>query len=232
MTLPLPPTSVILLAGGAGARMLQAIPKQYLSIGGKQMAHHSMDVFLSIPEITEIIIVCEEQYRANFEAYNGSHTPISFASPGKRRQDSVYSGLQAVCNHNQLICIHDSARPLVDRATVYRVIHAAHLDGAAIAAMPLKFTVKEVSSNNYVQKTLDRSCLWEIQTPQAASFKLLQEGFRKANQENITVTDDASLIELTGNPIKVVEGSYANLKITTTEDLLIAETLMKEMHGT
>jgi 2-C-methyl-D-erythritol 4-phosphate cytidylyltransferase len=213
---------VILLAGGTGSRMNASCPKQYLLLKNKLIVLHSFEVFLSMPEINEIIIVCDPAYQSHFSKQS-SEKPIKFALPGKRRQDSVYNGLQSVNPESQLICIHDAARPLVTLPVVLRVLKAAHQHGAAAPGLPLTFTLKESDGMQFVKNSPDRSLMWEIQTPQALRPDILRKGFESAIAQNKTVTDDVSLAELINHPVKLVEGSRKNIKITTQEDLFIAE---------
>jgi len=228
-TSPEKPISVILLAGGKGSRMESAIPKQFLLLGLKNVARHSFDLFLSMPEVKEIVVVCEPIYRDLFQT--DSLTPIHFALPGERRQDSVYNGFNAIKESNPLVCIHDSARPFITRKLVQRVIHAALAHGAATAAMPIKFTVKESNAQLFVTHTPDRSKIWEIQTPQIIDYPLLAEGFNRCHAQKLTVTDDVSLVELLNKKVSLVEGSDTNLKITTTKDLLISQYIMQTAHA-
>jgi len=218
---PRPKTSVILLAGGLGTRMQSSTPKQFLPLGNKPVARHSYDIFSSLAEIDEVVVVCAPEFR-HFFLDNPTAKPLAFAAPGKRRQDSVYNGLLATSPSHHLICIHDAARPLIDCKLVLRVLEAASAVGAATAGMPLNFTIKESTPDNIVKSTPDRSKFWEIQTPQAAHRHLLLEGFRFAHAHHITVTDDVSLVELLHKEVKLVDGSYHNLKITTPSDLVIA----------
>lgn len=219
-------TSVILLAGGRGTRMKRGIPKQFMLLKEKPIARYSFDLFLSIPEINEIMVVCDVQYRHLFEqAFSAKATPhciLSFTDPGKERQDSVFNGFCALKKNPQLICIHDSARPLLTKPLIQRVLDAAAQHGAAAAGMPIKYTIKEGSSEQFVKHTLDRSLIWEIQTPQVVRKDLLQQGFAHIQKEKIQVTDDVSIVELLNHPVKLVEGSYQNVKITTPEDFAIA----------
>ncbi|MCE5316403.1 MAG: 2-C-methyl-D-erythritol 4-phosphate cytidylyltransferase [Parachlamydia sp.] len=216
--------SVILLAGGSGTRMRAVIPKQFLPLDQKPIARHSFDVLLAMPEVNQMIVVCDPLYRDHFF----SAKAVDFALPGERRQDSVYNGLQLISKDADLVCVHDSARPLITKPLVRRVLEAATIHGAATAGMPLKFTVKEtLKGGTLVVSTPDRSLLWEIQTPQVTRPELLKRGFSKAQAEGLTVTDEVSLVELLGLPVKIIEGSYANLKITTPEDLAIAKSLIE-----
>jgi 2-C-methyl-D-erythritol 4-phosphate cytidylyltransferase len=218
------PFSVILLAGGVGTRMRSKIPKQYLLIHNKPLALYSFEVFLSLPEVEEIIVVCDQEYEHLFNAYQTGKR-IAFASPGFRRQDSVYNGIQKLNNPkpDRLICIHDAARPFIDATLVRRVVHMAEHWDAAVAGVQVKSTIKLCDSAQIVVHTLDRSHLWEMQTPQVINLELLKEGFDQANEKNLTVTDDVSLVELIGKPVKVVEGSYNNIKVTTPEDLILVQ---------
>lgn len=225
-------TSLILLAGGIGSRMQTTQPKQYLMLMDKPIAYYSLELFLSLPEISEVIIVANPLYHSLFQPFTNHTTPIKFAFPGLRRQDSVYSGLEQVANDSDFICIHDAARPFVSKNSVKELLKEGYIHKAATLAVPLKFTVKQSGPDGFVHSTLDRNKLFEIQTPQILSKTILSEGFAYANQHNLTVTDDVSLAELIEKPVKLVEGSYLNIKITTPEDLLIAPHLYKQLvHG-
>jgi 2-C-methyl-D-erythritol 4-phosphate cytidylyltransferase len=208
---------VILAAGGVGTRMKTTTPKQFLLLNGKPIAQHSLDLFDSIPEIAEIVIVCAAEFRHQFSV-ESCRAIITFAEPGSRRQDSVYNGLQALTLDHSLVCVHDAARPYVTRPLVERVFIEARKHGAAVAAMPVKFTIKEANALGMVVKTPDRALLWEIQTPQVIELALLKAGFDHAHRHQLTVTDDVSLVEHLGEGVKLVEGCYSNIKITTPED--------------
>ncbi len=222
-----PIVSVIFLCGGQGTRMKTSIPKQFLQINHKMIASYSLDVFKSMTEIAEIVVVCDPQYRHHFPL-DHCPMPIRFASPGIRRQDSVFNGLHALEKDIPLVCIHDGARPFIDVPLVQRVIHAADVHGAATAGMPLNFTFKEHDGSFFVKKTPDRSKYWEIQTPQIMRSEWIWKGFEYVNSHELEVTDDVSLIEHLGHPVKLVEGSYRNIKITTADDLTLAEYLLNK----
>lgn len=224
------PISVILLAGGLGTRMQAPLPKPFLLLGGKPVACHSFEVFMSMPEVFEIIIVCDSAYHPLF-SYKRKGLHLAFAEPGARRQDSVYNGFKKTNAKAHLICIHDSARPFISLECVRPVLAAAHETGAAALGMPIKFTVKECDKHGFVKNTPNRDLMWEIQTPQVIRPDLLQKGFNKADQSQLTVTDDVSLAELISHPVKIVKGCYENIKMTTPEDLLLAENIMRKRHG-
>lgn len=219
-------TSVILLAGGVGSRMQNLTPKQFLQLGEKPLVKHSFDLFISLDEIDEIVVICSPDFQHYFENKN-TKKHIIFALPGKRRQDSVYNGLLVSSPNNQFICVHDGARPFIDKNLVLRVLHAAQVYQAAAVGMPIKYTVKMSCSQNFVTTTPDRSLIWEIQTPQVIRRDLLIAGFDHAIKNDLTVTDDVSLVEHLGHKVKLVEGSHHNLKITVPEDLTIATQLLK-----
>lgn len=221
-----PKVTVILLCGGQGTRMKKDVPKQFLEINQKIIAQYSLDVFENLSEVIEVVVVCEPIYRHLF-TFNSSKS-FTFAAPGKRRQDSVFNGLQAVQCSSDFICIHDSARPCIDVDMVQRVLKAAYEHQAATLGMRIKFTVKEEDGKGFVKMTPDRSKFWEIQTPQVVQTDLLKRGFEYINQNHLEVTDDVSIIELLGAPVKLVEGSYFNLKITTPDDLLIAKSILNQ----
>ncbi|MBM3207250.1 MAG: 2-C-methyl-D-erythritol 4-phosphate cytidylyltransferase [Chlamydiae bacterium] len=221
--------SALLLAGGTGSRFGSAVPKQFLPLGNKLIAHHSLELFLKCPLIKEIVIVCDSNNTHYFSEYTDEK--IRFAPPGITRQGSVQQGLLRVSPEAQYICIHDSARPLVSQKEILNLIEEGIEHKAAALGVPAKNTIKEVDHSGYAIATLDRSKLWEMQTPQILSSKLLWKGLDLANQNNITATDDIALAELLGLKPKIVLSSYRNIKITTKEDIWIAKALMEIMHA-
>ncbi len=216
--------SVILLAGGKGSRMRSDTPKQFLLLGKKPIAQYSFDLFLQLDEVEEIVVVCDSSYQNLFKS---DVKPIVFAEPGERRQDSVYNGLKQAASHSKLICIHDSARPFIKKAFIQKAFLEADLWGASVVGVPVKYTVKLSDSAAFVKETLDRSKVWEMQTPQVIKKEWLEAGFAYAIQNQITVTDDVSLVELLHKPVKLVQGDYTNIKITTPDDLIFGEMILK-----
>ena len=170
--------------------------------------------------MVEIIVVCEPQYQSLFPPF--TLPEVHFALPGKRRQDSVYNGFLKTSPDSDLICIHDSARPFLSKDNLDQLLEEARRYGAAALAVPAKNTIKETDPNQFIQRTLDRAKLWEMHTPQVATPALIRKGFDIALEYNLDVSDDASLVELTGHPVKLVKDSYQNFKITTPEDWQIA----------
>lgn len=222
------PFSVVFLAGGVGTRMGSVIPKQYITIHNKPLAFYSFDIFASLPEVQEMVVVCEPEYDTLFQTIaEAKDLNLQFARPGQRRQDSVFNGIQFL-QEDSLVCIHDSARPLIEASIVRQVVEAAENWEAAVVGVKVRSTIKVCDGAQVVINTPNRACLWEVQTPQVIRLSLLKEGFSYAQEHRLTVTDDVSLVELLGKPVKVVEGSYANLKVTTPEDLVFIEQLIEK----
>lgn len=210
--------SAIILAGGKGTRMGTNIPKQFLRLREKMVLSYCLELFLSIPEISEVIVVCDPMYRKELGSL-----PIKFADPGARRQDSLENGLKVASENSKWVMIHDGARPCIEKKHVLELINEGKITKAATLGVPLRYTVKEVDHLRHVKQTLDREQIFEIQTPQFLERDLLERGMHVAKTHQLTVTDDVAFAELLGHPVKIVLGSPRNLKITVPEDLKIAE---------
>ncbi|CAI8615858.1 unnamed protein product [Vicia faba] len=224
--------SVVLLAGGKGKRMGATMPKQYLPLLGQPIALYSFLTFSRMPEVKEIVVVCDPSYRDIFEDVKGNcQAELKFALPGKERQDSVYNGFQVIDSNSELVCVHDSARPLVLQGDVNKVLKDGLLNGAAVLGVPSKATIKEANADSFVVRTLDRKTLWEMQTPQVIKPELLRKGFELVNREGLEVTDDVSIVEHLKQPVYITEGSYTNIKVTTPDDLLLAERILNINSG-
>lgn len=224
MSQSMPTIAAILLAGGTGSRMGGPIPKQYLPLKGQPIVQYSFDLFLSLPEISEIVVVCKPQFQTFFE--KSPLKPVQFALPGDQRQDSVASGFAHVSPSCDYLLIHDTARPLIQEDEVHKLLEEGIPVGAATLGVPMKYTVKEVDKNGLVCQTLDRSRLFNIQTPQLLRRDILSKGLKEAKKRGLTFTDDVSLAELVRHPVKIVYGSDDNLKITTPEDFEVAKQLV------
>lgn len=206
--------SALLLAGGRGSRMQSSIPKQYLSLRGKLLVRYSFETLLRIPQISEVIVVCEPEYQDIF-----SHETSLFAPQGKRRQDSVYHGLQKVKNPWTLV--HDAARPFLKERDVVNLIEKGSAYDASALAVPERNTLKRIDKERNVIETIPREGVWEVQTPQLVKTALLQEGLELALKQGITLTDDLSALELLGKIPHLIEGSPSNIKVTYPDDLWI-----------
>ncbi|WIA34697.1 hypothetical protein OEZ86_013010 [Tetradesmus obliquus] len=223
--------SVVLLAGGVGKRMGASIPKQYLELKGQAIATYSLLMFGAMREVGEVVIVCDPSWRYIFEEHFGKlpqGLQVKWALPGAERQDSVFNGLQQISASAAIVAVHDSARPLVTAADASQCMLDGYVVGAAVLGVPVKPTIKEVGENNMVEKTLNRAKLWEVQTPQCIRPELLQEGFRLVKEKGLEVTDDVSIIEAMGLPVKITKGAYTNIKVTTPDDMSVADKLLQE----
>lgn len=219
----------IVLAAGKGKRMGSEIQKQYLLLNGKPMIWFSLDTFQKCELIDEIILVTgagEEEYcrREIVEKYRFSKV-VSVIPGGRERYHSVANGLHAIseCDY---VFIHDGARPFLTGDIIDRVYAAVKKYQACVVGMPVKDTIKVVDSQSFAVDTPDRSALWLIQTPQVFSYELIRKAYDLLLEQGdeAAVTDDAMVAELLlGTRVKLVEGSYRNIKVTTPEDLKIAE---------
>lgn len=245
--------TAILLAAGTGSRMGQGtLPKQFFSVGGLPILAHTLTRFEGVASIDGMILVTRQQDRSrcqNIITQYGIRKISTLVEGGKERQDSVWQGLQAVHPQTEIVLIHDVVRMFVTVAIITDVITAAHKHRACVTAVPVKDTIKraerqslvpagspEFSSDlpqeHFVAETLDRTTLWQIHTPQAFQYPFIREIHEQARQKGYYGTDDAMLAEHFGYPVNIVQGSYRNIKITTPDDLLIAETFLQHEHST
>ena len=212
-------TSVIITAGGSGKRMGQ--PKQFLPLLGKPMIEWTIDAFKKVKAVDEIIIVVPKE-----DASRISHYVSRIAFSGKERTDSVRNGLKLVSFDADIILIHDGVRPLVTPDIIEAAIDGAKKFGAVVIGVPVKDTLKEVmrDAGCEIRKTLDREIVWQAQTPQAFRRETIIKAYEKAKG---TATDDSKLVEDLGIQVKMIMGSYDNIKVTTPEDLVVAEAILR-----
>ena len=221
---------VLIPAAGAGRRMGGDTNKQYLLLAGRPILAHTISLFENHPAVSGITLVAPSE-EIKF-CQDDIVTPYGFSkvsqivAGGKERQDSVRNGLRA-CSAaaDDIVLIHDGVRPLLPSKLINTVIATVAAQGAALVAVPAKDTIKVVVDGR-VKQTPDRSTLWQAQTPQAFRYELIASAHEKAYKEGYQATDDAQLAEWAGHPVAVVEGDYRNLKITTPEDLLLAESFI------
>ncbi|MEW6624971.1 MAG: 2-C-methyl-D-erythritol 4-phosphate cytidylyltransferase [Bacillota bacterium] len=216
----------IVVAAGQGNRMGSSTKKQFLRIKEKPMLIYTLEVMERHPEITGTILVVSEddlEYSRELIKDYSLNKIIDIVPGGDTRGASVYNGLKAVPKYIDLVVVHDGARPFLSKEVLDRVLHGVKAYGAAVAAVPVKDTIKETGSNDFIEKTLDRSRLWAVQTPQAFLKEIIVDAYQRAAEQNLQGTDDASLVEAFGHRVKIVMGDYQNIKITTKEDLDYAE---------
>lgn len=205
--------------------------KQYMDILGKPVLARAIQAFEECGIIDEIIIVSGNNgityCRENIVGKYGFGKVRAVVAGGASRQQSVYNGLRQVSADCGIVLIHDGARPFIDKGCIAECVKAAEENGAACAAVPLKDTVKRSDAEGFIEETVDRSRLWSVQTPQAFRYGLILEAHRRAEAEGFEGTDDAVLAERLGYKVKLLLCSYYNIKITTKEDMAMAEAIVK-----
>lgn len=222
----------IVLAGGKGSRMQSNVPKQYMELMGKPLIYYSLKAFeeSNVDHIVLVVTAGDEEYckKEIVERY-GFQKVTSITAGGRERYESVYRGLMAA-GEPDYVLIHDGARALITPELINRMLIQTTEYKACVAGMPVKDTIQMTDASGRIIQTPKRESLWAAQTPQAFAFSLVYEAYAKLMQEKeISVTDDASVVSLYSEvPIRMVEGSFSNLKVTTPEDLLFAEVLLKQ----
>ncbi|MFQ5797989.1 MAG: 2-C-methyl-D-erythritol 4-phosphate cytidylyltransferase [Bacteroidota bacterium] len=228
--------TAIIAAAGEGRRVGGELQKQFRFLLGKPILAHTLEKFQTCDAVSEIVLVVSDSMMAYstqlVKEYRISKV-VEVVGGGNRRQDSVYNGLQVLMVHPaDIVLIHDAVRPLVSHRQIRELIEACITYKAAIPAIRPKDTVKQSSANGgFVSGTLDRSSLWLVQTPQAFAADLLVTAYQRAVAEQYSATDDASLVERMGVKVRIVEGNYENIKITTARDLSIAGAILKLQNG-
>lgn len=223
--------AAIILAAGQGKRMAAGCNKQFLTLGDRPVLAQTLAVFEACPDITCCIVVaraeeCAYCQREIVQAYHLQKVAAVVAG-GAGRQDSVYQGLKALPKDCNYVVVHDGARPLVTVELIRRVLEAASPEYGAIPGVPVKDTIKRASQEGLVLETPARESLWSVQTPQIFERRQLMAAYEKAMAEGYYGTDDASLVEHIGGAVRIVLGSYENIKLTTPEDLPLAENILR-----
>jgi 2-C-methyl-D-erythritol 4-phosphate cytidylyltransferase len=216
---------------GQGKRMGASVHKPYLEVRGRPLLTYTLDVFQKHPLIDGIVLVvesdavryCNEEI---VKKYNFSKVQ-SVVPGGEERQDSVFCGLSCLDNDTDFIVVHDGARPLITEDIITRALKTATAKGAAVVGVRVKDTIKVVDTDLSIGATPARHTLWQIQTPQIFKRKLLVQAYEQAISEGWTGTDDASFVERLGEKVYIVEGEYTNIKITTPDDLIYLNAMMK-----
>lgn len=223
--------AAIIVAGGSGKRMGMNIKKQFIELDGKATLAHTIEVFNKCKIIDEIIVVVgkadKEKVRTEIVSRYDYRKVIQIVEGGKERQDSVYNGLMSVSDEVQYVMIHDGARPFISEEILEKAFIMTKERHATVVAVPVKDTIKVVNEALEVEGTPNRSTLWSIQTPQSFKKELLMEAYAYAKEEGLTVTDDSMLVEAYGKKVYIVEGDYNNIKITTPEDLVLGQAILR-----
>jgi 2-C-methyl-D-erythritol 4-phosphate cytidylyltransferase len=224
--------AAIIAAAGWGRRFGGGIKKQFQPLGGKPVLAHSIQSLEESPSVGEIVLVVPQDllnYSLEEIVDRFEFKKVTKIIPGgEERQYSVRRGFDSVSGGTDIVVVHDGVRPFVKVNLIEEVIKGALQSGGAIAALPVKDTVKESSScGNYVEKSIPRKLLWLAQTPQAFKYEILKRAYEEAERGGFLGTDESSLVERLGVQVKLVEGSHMNIKITNEEDLLLGELILK-----
>lgn len=224
--------SLIIVAGGSSTRMGADVRKPYLQINGKPIFCYTLETYNKVADINQIIFVANELDLQMINDKWGTTLKelgvTNVVKGGKRRQDSVFNGLNHVNGDSEIVLIHDCVRPFVTQKIILQVIDKVKEHGAAIVAVPVKDTIKEVALQGAtsIKRTVPRANLWAAQTPQGFRNEIIMKAFKECHNNDFEATDDAQIVELCGNNVEIVLGSYENIKITTPDDLKIAEAIM------
>jgi len=224
-------TTAIFPAAGASRRMGKGTNKIFLELLGESILIRTLKTFSESARVDFLIVVTgagEVDAAKKLLDATPNLKPYAVTIGGTERQFSISNGLKLVPPETEIILVHDAARPLVNLATIESVIDAAEIFGGAIAAVPEKNTIKIIDAEGFVKSTPPRAELVAVQTPQAFKKEILLRAYEQSAADNFLGTDDASLVERIGGKVKIVQSSYTNIKVTTPEDIQIAETFLKE----
>ena len=222
--------SAILVAAGKGARMGTGVDKLFLEVAGRPVVAHTWQRFNDAPCINEIVLVVRDGMQTAFtELASRFHLPkpFRFAVGGAERQASVWNGLAALPVTTEIVAIHDAARPCTSEELIATTVQAADETGAAVAAQPVTDTLKESADGRLIQRTLDRSKIWAVQTPQAFRVDIIRRALEEARRRRLVFTDDTAACELIGQPIRLVSSIAPNPKVTVPGDLPFIEMLLR-----
>ena len=223
--------AAIIPAAGKGKRMGHATPKHFMHLEGKPILAYTLGAFEKCPAVDYVLIVVrsgEEEYCLSevVERY-GFKKVLRIVIGGEKRQDSVYHGIKELDEDTDIVVVHDGVRPFVLPDLISETIKLAMYVDGVVAALPVKDTLKEVSEEGLIKGTPHREALWYAQTPQTFKKRVLEEAFIRAYNDGFYGTDESSLVERIGGKVRIIEGSPENIKITTKEDLLHAELILR-----
>jgi len=224
-------TSALIVAAGQGTRMGPNVDKLFLELNGCPLVAHTWRRFDRAPCIDHLVIVVRDGMQGAFAQLAKEHSftkPFSVVAGGKERQNSVWNGLEALPQDADLVAIQDAARPCTSASLIAATIEAARQFGAAVAAQPVADTIKESRDGQWVERTLDRSRLWTVQTPQTFRVEVIRRALAEVNQRHVFVTDDTAACELIGQPVKLIVRHLPNPKVTRPDDLPYIEWLLRQ----
>ena len=222
--------SAIIVAAGKGTRMGPQVDKLFLELNGCPIVAHTWQRFDDSGCIDEILMVVRDGMQAAFEALGQKYKfqkPFRLVAGGKERQDSVWNGLEALSPGTGIVAIQDAARPCTSPALIEATVAAAREMGAAVAAQPVTDTIKESRDGKLIERTLDRSRLWAVQTPQTFRVDIIRRALSAVRQKGLLVTDDTAACELIGQPVQLVLSTAPNPKVTRPEDLPCVEAVLR-----
>jgi 2-C-methyl-D-erythritol 4-phosphate cytidylyltransferase len=217
---------VVIAAAGQGKRMGGPVKKQFIELAGKPVLLHTLDLFVGLEYVKEIVVVTAEEDIERTRKLLAAYPQALVIPGGAERQDSVYLGITALSS-SDYVMIHDGARPFLSCSTLEKLVDAVRVKRAAILAVPVKDTIKRTDETGVVMDTPPRKSLWAVQTPQAFALSDILAAHEQARKDGFLGTDDASLVERIGRAVHVVEGEYTNIKLTTPEDIVFGEAILK-----
>ena len=224
--------AAIIVAAGQGSRMGGTLSKQYLPLDGTPILRRTIDVFIDSELFNEIIVVVAADDIDYCRQHVLEGLPLRLVAGGRERQESVCNGLEALGGRDDdAVLIHDGVRPFVSVEALAGCLETVHRHGAGILAVPVRDTLKGADEDGCIAKTVRRAGIWQAQTPQGFRLGLIREAHRRARDENFCGTDDAQLVERLGQRVMIVAGQRINIKITTPEDLILAEAIWRHGRG-
>jgi 2-C-methyl-D-erythritol 4-phosphate cytidylyltransferase len=223
--------SAIIVAAGRGTRMGANVDKLWLEVAGRPVVAHTWKQFNDATCVDEIILAVRDGMQNEFAELAARfkfQKPFKLAVGGVERQDSVWNGLEAVSAKTEIVAIQDAARPCTTEKLIAATIAAARETGAAVAAQPVTDTIKETADGKNILRTLDRSKLWSVQTPQTFRLEVIRRAIAAAREQKLILTDDTAACELIGQPVRLVKGESPNPKVTVPGDLPFVERLLND----
>lgn len=224
--------SAIIVAAGKGTRMGANMDKLWLDVAGRPVLAHTWKKFNDAKCVDEIILVVRDGMQAEFQKLAAEYKfqkPFRLVIGGAERQDSVWNGLEALSLKTEIVAIQDAARPCTTAELIAATIEAARETGAAVAAQQVTDTIKETADGKIISRTVDRSKLWSVQTPQTFRVEVIRKAIATAREKNLILTDDTAACELIGQPVRLVKSALPNPKVTVPADLPFVASLLQKI---